>query len=225
MRRSFDGLVDRAIPPAEREAIVKVLEQVRALGGDYHRLRTRAASKVSFVDVHVLVPGTISVHAGHDLVEKLGGDSRAGAPRRGAHAPGARGGSAQLGGDGHDRHRDFHRRAFARRPPLSKGRLPGSWPSSLPLTLSLARWGNEYYGALPVKLPAGEPRRDVFEVGELALWPDGNAFCIFFGPTPASHGTEPRMASPGIGLGRITTDAAVLKSSGPALRANLARLD
>lgn len=80
MRRSFDGLMDRAIPPAEREAIVKVLEQVRALGGDYHRLRTRAAGKVSFVDVHVLVPGTMSVHAGHDLVEKLENEIRAQVP-------------------------------------------------------------------------------------------------------------------------------------------------
>ncbi|MBK7658602.1 MAG: cation transporter [Betaproteobacteria bacterium] len=80
MRRSFDGLMDRAIPPSEREAIVKVLEQVRAQGGDYHRLRTRAAGKVSFVDVHVLVPGTMSVHAGHDLVEKLETEIRAKVP-------------------------------------------------------------------------------------------------------------------------------------------------
>ena len=80
MRRSFDGLMDRAIPAAEREAIVKVLEQVRALGGDYHRLRTRAAGKVSFVDVHVLVPGTMSVHAGHDLVDKLENEIRAKVP-------------------------------------------------------------------------------------------------------------------------------------------------
>jgi len=80
MRRSFDGLMDRAIPPSEREAIVKVLEQVRAQGGDYHRLRTRAAGKVSFVDVHVLVPGTMSVHAGHDLVEKLETEIRANVP-------------------------------------------------------------------------------------------------------------------------------------------------
>ncbi len=71
MRRSFDGLMDRAIPAAERAEIVKVLEQVKALGGDYHALRTRAAGKVSFVDVHVLVPGTLSVQEGHDLVDRL----------------------------------------------------------------------------------------------------------------------------------------------------------
>jgi cation diffusion facilitator family transporter len=71
IRRSFDGLMDRAIPADERERIVAVLEQVKALGGDYHRLRTRAAGKKSFVDVHILVPGTMSVHEGHDLAHRL----------------------------------------------------------------------------------------------------------------------------------------------------------
>ena len=108
---------------------------------------------------------------------------------------------------------------------LGEGPAARKLAESLPLTLALARWGDEYYGALPVKLPAGEPRRDVFDVGELALWPDGNAFCVFFGPTPASRGAEPRMASPGIGLGRITHDVAVLKSQGPTLRVSLARVE
>jgi divalent metal cation (Fe/Co/Zn/Cd) transporter len=44
---------------------------VKPLGGDYHRLRTRVAGKKSFVDVHVLVPGSMSVHDGHDLAERL----------------------------------------------------------------------------------------------------------------------------------------------------------
>ncbi len=76
MRRSFDGLMDRAIPEAERDEIVKVLDQVKALGGDYHALRTRAAGKMSFVDVHVLVPGSLSVQEGHDLLEKFEGEIR-----------------------------------------------------------------------------------------------------------------------------------------------------
>ena len=51
--------------------IVAVLEQVRRQGGDFHRLRTRVSGNKSFVDVHVLVPGTMSVHEGHDLVHRL----------------------------------------------------------------------------------------------------------------------------------------------------------
>ncbi len=71
MRRSFDGLMDRAIPEAERAQVIAVLEQVKPLGGDYHRLRTRTAGKKSFVDVHLLVPGAMTVHEGHDLAHRL----------------------------------------------------------------------------------------------------------------------------------------------------------
>jgi cation diffusion facilitator family transporter len=71
IRRSFDGLMDRAMPAEERGRIVAVLEQVRRQGGDFHRLRTRVSGNKSFVDVHVLLPGTMSIHDGHDLVHRL----------------------------------------------------------------------------------------------------------------------------------------------------------
>jgi divalent metal cation (Fe/Co/Zn/Cd) transporter len=63
--------MDRAIPESEREIIVAVLEQLKPLGGHFHRLRTRAAGPKSFVDVHILVPGSMSVHDGHDLAHRL----------------------------------------------------------------------------------------------------------------------------------------------------------
>lgn len=69
--RSFEGLMDRAVPDKERDAIVEVLETLRRQGADYHALRTRIAGAKSFIDVHVLVPGGMSVQAGHDLVEDL----------------------------------------------------------------------------------------------------------------------------------------------------------
>jgi len=69
--RSFQGLMDRAIPDEDRAVIVEVLEKLRHDGSDYHALRTRVAGAKSFVDVHVLVPGRMSVQQGHDLVERL----------------------------------------------------------------------------------------------------------------------------------------------------------
>jgi cation diffusion facilitator family transporter len=69
--RSFDGLMDRAIPDEDRAVIVEVLEKLHEEGGDYHALRTRVAGAKSFVNVHILVPGSMSVQAGHDLVERL----------------------------------------------------------------------------------------------------------------------------------------------------------
>jgi cation diffusion facilitator family transporter len=71
MVRSFDGLMDRAIPDEDRAVIIEVLDTLRHDGGDYHALRTRVAGAKSFVDVHVLVPGSMSVQEGHDLVERL----------------------------------------------------------------------------------------------------------------------------------------------------------
>ena len=80
MARSFQGLMDRAIPDDDRKVIVEVLEALRHQGGDYHRLRTRVAGAKSFVDVHVLVPGGMTVQAGHDLVERLENEIQARLP-------------------------------------------------------------------------------------------------------------------------------------------------
>ncbi len=71
MRRSFRGLMDEAVPGEERAQIAAVLDALRARGCDYHELRTRRAGSRSFVDVHILVPGTMSVLEGHNLVEGL----------------------------------------------------------------------------------------------------------------------------------------------------------
>ena len=51
----------------------------------------------------------------------------------------------------------------------------------------------------------------VVELGDLAFWPPGNAFCIFFGRTPASKGDEIRPASEVNVFGRIIGDSKVFK--------------
>jgi uncharacterized protein len=48
-------------------------------------------------------------------------------------------------------------------------------------------------------------------MGALAYWPPGNAFCIFFGKTPASRGDEIRAASAVNSVGSIEGDATVFK--------------
>jgi divalent metal cation (Fe/Co/Zn/Cd) transporter len=63
--------MDRAVPDDDRAVIVGVLDTLRHEGGDYHALRTRISGAKSFVDVHVLLPGSMSVQAGHDLCERL----------------------------------------------------------------------------------------------------------------------------------------------------------
>jgi cation diffusion facilitator family transporter len=80
VRRSFLGLMDRALPLADRRVIETILERYRADGVRYHALRTRQAAGRSFVSVHVLVPGGWSVQRGHDLLERIEADVREAVP-------------------------------------------------------------------------------------------------------------------------------------------------
>ena len=82
---------------------------------------------------------------------------------------------------------------------------------ALPIQASGNRWGDEIYFSIAVKEKAAPDARAEMDVGELAYWPPGNAFCIFFGPTPASDGDQPCAASPVNPIGRIVDDVEPLK--------------
>lgn len=81
---------------------------------------------------------------------------------------------------------------------------------ALPLAVAGQTWGDEIYFSIPVKAKTESPRETV-DMGDLGYWPPGSAFCIFFGPTPASRGTEIRPASAVTVFGRIVGDATVFK--------------
>ena len=72
------------------------------------------------------------------------------------------------------------------------------------------RWGGEIYFSIPVSCEIEDDGRDVLDAGELAYWPPGRAFCIFFGPTPASQGDEIRAASAVNIVGRLKGDFSML---------------
>ncbi len=69
--RSGMGLLDTAVPEAERAAIDVALAIFREEGIKFHALKTRQAGTRSFVSVHVLVPGRWTVQRGHDLCERV----------------------------------------------------------------------------------------------------------------------------------------------------------
>jgi len=77
---------------------------------------------------------------------------------------------------------------------------------ALPIRAKGQRWGGEIYFNIPVSCELEEDSRDVLEEGELGYWPPGQAFCIFFGPTPASSGDEIRAASAVNIIGKIKAD-------------------
>jgi hypothetical protein len=81
---------------------------------------------------------------------------------------------------------------------------------ALPIKSQVNRWGGEIYYSIPVSVPLEEDSRDVLEPGELAYWPSGNAFCIFFGSTPVSHGEECRASSNVNVFGKVISDLSPL---------------
>jgi hypothetical protein len=60
--------------------------------------------------------------------------------------------------------------------PLTVGRIV----DSLPLSGRIARWKEEVYFEVPVRVGPEKPRSRV-EAGALAYWPMGSAICIFYG--------------------------------------------
>jgi len=81
---------------------------------------------------------------------------------------------------------------------------------ALPIKARVNLWGEEVYFSIPVSLEL-EVGQELVSAGDLGYWPEGDAFCIFFGPTPISRGDEIRPASAVTVFSRITGDAAIFK--------------
>jgi cation diffusion facilitator family transporter len=72
MRRSVSGLLDSAIPEADRAEIAKIFsEYSRRYRLSFHALRTRRAAARSFISFHLLVPDEWSVARAHRLSEEI----------------------------------------------------------------------------------------------------------------------------------------------------------
>jgi len=109
----------------------------------------------------------------------------------------------------------------------AEARLNGSktaqaiW-DALPIEAKGSTWGDEIYFDISVTA-APEAAREVVELGDLAYWPPGHAFCIFFGPTPASRADECRAASPVNVVGKIQGDPGVFKKVRSGTRVTIER--
>lgn len=69
--RSFDGLLDAALPPDEYARIDAALDPFRRRGIGFHELRSRRSGVRRFVDLHVIVSGGLTVREAHDLAEEI----------------------------------------------------------------------------------------------------------------------------------------------------------
>lgn len=75
VKRGFDGLIDRALPPEEENQIRIVIEAAigpaKEQGLIYHGLRTRKSGSIRFIDLHLLTPGEWAVHQSHEYSETI----------------------------------------------------------------------------------------------------------------------------------------------------------
>jgi hypothetical protein len=95
--------------------------------------------------------------------------------------------------------------------------------AALPLTAQANRWGDEIYFDIPVRLAQATDARDVLQPGELGYWPVGHAFCIFWGPTPASRGDEIRAYSAVNVFGRLQGNLSAFDAVSSGDRIEIAR--
>ncbi len=78
---------------------------------------------------------------------------------------------------------------------------------ALPMEGQANLWGEEIYFRIPLEMACEPEARVEVDIGELGYWEPGQAFCIFFGRTPASTGAAPRAAGPVNIVGRVIGDA------------------
>jgi uncharacterized protein len=74
---------------------------------------------------------------------------------------------------------------------------------NLPVEINITKWGDELYTER-TKISANEEnaKREV-DYLDVAYWPEGNALCLFYGPTPISKDGQILAYSPVNIVGRI----------------------
>ena len=71
LRETGAGLLDTALPQADRDRITSIFSVYERDGIRFHALRTRVAGSRRFVSFHLLVPGEWTIQRGHDLCERV----------------------------------------------------------------------------------------------------------------------------------------------------------
>lgn len=70
-RHSMGGLLDEAAPPEIRSRIVTAIEANGGGALQAHDIRTRNAGRATFIEFHLVVPGTMTVADAHAICDRL----------------------------------------------------------------------------------------------------------------------------------------------------------
>lgn len=71
MRRSIGGLMDEAVPNDVLEKIRQAISKEAKGAIEAHDLRTRHAGRTTFIQFHLVVPGTMSVADSHTICDRI----------------------------------------------------------------------------------------------------------------------------------------------------------
>ena len=105
---------------------------------------------------------------------------------------------------------EFKNQAFTINALLNQTETAKSFVDILPINSHINLWGEEIYFPVDLYLDNELPQETV-DIGDIAYWPPGNAFCIFFGETPASVDGNIKPASAVTVIGKLESDPEVLK--------------
>jgi uncharacterized protein len=82
---------------------------------------------------------------------------------------------------------------------------------NLPIEVKINRWGDELYTDKTPIVAEEENAQSVVNQLDVAYWPEGNALCLFYGPTPISKSPEEILPySPVNIVGKIMTKDDIL---------------
>jgi len=81
LKKSFGGIIDTGLPPDEEKIIVDTLDEHRGELVGFHQIRTRKAGAQRFLELHLVMPRTISVEEAHKMCDHLETDLRRRLPR------------------------------------------------------------------------------------------------------------------------------------------------
>jgi len=74
---------------------------------------------------------------------------------------------------------------------------------NLPIKVNINRWGDELYTEKTKIIEEEEDAKKEVNLLDVAYWPEGNALCLFYGPTPISKEEKIFAYSPVNIVGRI----------------------
>ena len=80
VRQSIGGLMDEAVPDDELEKIRQAISSGAEGALEAHDLRTRHAARATFVQFHLVVPGSMSVAESHEICDRIEGTIKADVP-------------------------------------------------------------------------------------------------------------------------------------------------